>query len=278
MKIQLHVAKSLKRSDDQDEATKESIICQELVGMLRSQLEARGTVTITDNHPDLIHLFGYDDAGTLSLMKRARQLLIPCIITPLSTLQPWADHHHALPFSHKDLKGTKHLTSSLLVIASSQIEEENLLEKYSDISVKLLENPVVTASISSESYASQMLNCYAEIIALHDQNIHQQIQQKIAALGEPDSAICEILRQTEYIAYQHHRGLIGEPQLAELSKALTTLNYDESLMAERLEQLGRTSFFAQLETLMQNKSLLTEGFMPIPAQENKMFKENTATT
>ena len=48
-------------------------------------------------------------------------------------------------------------------------------------------------------------------------------------------------------------------------------DYDEALMAERLEQLRFTSFFAQLETLMAEQSTLTEGFMPIEAKPNKLI-------
>ena len=48
-------------------------------------------------------------------------------------------------------------------------------------------------------------------------------------------------------------------------------DYDEALMAERLEQLRFTSFFAQLETLLAEQSTLTEGFMPIEAKPNKLI-------
>jgi len=273
MRIQLHVAKGLIPSEGNDNCPKETVICQELVGMLRSQLMKVDNISITDEHPDLIHLFGYDNHAIASYLRRARQLLIPCIITPMSTLQPWNSPHHELPFSHAGLNDTKSLPTTLLLIASSQIEQENLQRQYPKLSVELIGNPIVTTSITSEDYAARIVSLYADLIAVHDQNIRQQIQQKVEALDEPDPNICEILRQTEYIGYQHHRGTIGEQQLIQLSATLTRLNYDESLMAERLEQLSRTSFFAQLETVMQEKDLLTEGFMPIPAQENKMFKE-----
>ena len=277
MKIQLHVARPLKAADQEETQAQEGIICQELVGMLRTQLEQNGEVELTEKHPDLIHFFGFGDTGTMSLIKRARHLKIPCVITPLSMLQPWNTPHLLLTQTHKAFANPDLFPQSLLVVSSSLIEQEYLQEKYKNIQLELLENPVVTTSISNEDYAHGMVEFYARLIASHDADIRQQIAKKIEQTGETDEAICEILRQTEYIAYQFHRGLIGDEQLALLGTTLTQSNYDESLMGERLSELGRAEFFAQLETIMQEKALLTEGFMPIPALPNTMFKPGSYT-
>ena len=73
-----------------------------------------------------------------------------------------------------------------------------------------------------------------------------------------------------YVHYQHHRGHITQECLDQLSNSMIASNYDEALMAFRLDTLQMTDFFAQLETLLQERSNLTEGFMPIGAKPNKI--------
>ena len=142
MKIQLHVARPLKAADQEETQAQEGIICQELVGMLRTQLEQNGEVELTEKHPDLIHFFGFGDTGTMSLIRRARNLKIPCVITPLSMLQPWNTPRLLLTQTHKAFANPDLFPQSLLVVSSSLIEQEYLQEKYKNIHLELLENPI----------------------------------------------------------------------------------------------------------------------------------------
>ena len=250
------------------EANQESTIAQTLVEGLRDAL--RDKVTLVDGgattiaqlrrqHPDLIHIIGLGDLATRQLMARAEKLRIPYVVTPLSTLQPWTRTRFP------------HFPSSTILVASSLIEQEQLVKQRPDAEVPLLGNPVVSASTTMEVYASRMLEVYDEALSRHDNAIRQQIADRIAKLEETDADICEILRQVLYVRYQHHRRHITQATIDLLSSTMTAANYDEALMADRLNELQLTSFFAQLETFLAESSTLTEGFMPIPSQPNKTF-------
>lgn len=253
MIVRFHISSKLAGSDE-GLPSPWGNIAEALVAALREKLD-------DGDHPDLIHVYGLGDHTTHRMLERAAELRIPAIITPLCSLQPW---------NTKNAHSWKKLLTGSTIVASSQIEYENLQAVSAQWRVQLIENPVVTTAISTDDYRSRMLSLYEEAVSRHDQEVRQQIQSKVDALGESDAAICSILQQVLYVHYQHHRGHITQECLDQLSNSMIASNYDEALMAFRLDTLQMTDFFAQLETLLQERSNLTEGFMPIEAKPNKI--------
>ena len=192
-------------------------------------------------------------------MSRAGRLRIPYVVTPLSSLQPWTHMHRP------------HFPAATILVASSQLEHEQLAKLYPQNTVHLVGNPVVSAAITFDDYARRMQEVYAEALASHDAAVRDDIAQRVGKLGEEDAAICDILRQALYVGYEHRRHHIQQATLDRLAATMTAANYDEALMADRLEELQLTSSFAQLETFLADHSTLTEGFMPIEAHPNKTF-------
>ncbi|MBR5697779.1 MAG: hypothetical protein IKX44_04050 [Prevotella sp.] len=248
--------------------TQESTIAQTLVEGLRDALRDRvtlvdaGSTTIAQlrrQHPDLIHIIGLGGLATRQLMARAGKLRIPYVVTPLSTLQPWTHVRHP------------HFPPTTILVASSHIEHEQLAKLYPQNPLRHIANPVVTADTSFDEYARHMQEVYTEALRIHDAAVCDDIARHISKLGEEDVAISDILQQVLYIRYQHHRRHITQSSLDRLATTMITTNYDEALMADRLNELQLTTFFAQLETFLAEHSTLTEGFMPIPSQPNKTF-------
>ena len=251
-KILLHLA-SL-------QAIQERTIAETLVQGLRDAQPADVDYQASNpSYPDLIHIVGLGDRATQQLMSRAGRLRIPYIVTPLSSLQPWT--HTRRP----------HSPPATILVASSQLEYEQLAKLYPENPVPLVGNPVVSAAITFDDYARRMQEVYAEALASHDAAVRDDIAQRVGKLGEEDAAICDILRQALYVGYEHHRHHIQQATLDRLAATMTAANYDEALMADRLEELQLTSSFAQLETFLADHSTLTEGFMPIEAHPNKTF-------
>ena len=241
------------------QAIQERTIAETLVQGLRDAQPADVDYQASNPYPDLIHIVGLSDRATQQLMSRAGRLRIPYIVTPLSSLQPW--NHTRRP----------HFPAATILVASSQLEHEQLAKLYPQNTVHLVGNPVVSAAITFDDYARRMQEVYAEALASHDAAVRDDIAQRVGKLGEEDAAICDILRQALYVGYEHRRHHIQQATLDRLAATMTAANYDEALMADRLEELQLTSSFAQLETFLADHSTLTEGFMPIEAHPNKTF-------
>ncbi|MBR0527057.1 MAG: hypothetical protein IJJ98_10220 [Prevotella sp.] len=242
------------------QAIQERTIAETLVQGLRDAQPADVDYqTSNPSYPDLIHIVGLGDLATQQLMSRAERLRIPYVVTPLSSLQPWT--HTRRP----------HFPAATILVASSQLEHEQLAKLYPQNTVHLVGNPVVSAAVTFDDYARRMQEVYAEALASHDAAVRDDIAQRVGKLGEEDTAICDILRQALYVGYEHRRHHIRQTTLDRLAATMTAANYDEALMADRLEELQLTSSFAQLETFLADHSTLTEGFMPIEAHPNKTF-------
>ena len=70
--------------------------------------------------------------------------------------------------------------------------------------------------------------------------------------------------------YRYHRRQIAQNELDDFSTLLIQSDYDEDKMAEILDKLKVYDFMQSLEKVMEEKSQLTEGFMPIAAIDNNL--------
>lgn len=241
-------------------------VSQKLAALLHEALLKADEMEPVDERPDLIHVLGLGDRATTSLISRANRMRIPLVISPSGAYQPW---QRSTPSAHLLTSPRQH-RNTIAIHVLSQIEQENLTTVMPSAAKNqpsvLIANPVVTATISEEQFCQQMLALYADTVRRHDEAVRQDIDAKTAAQNEPDGAINNILRLTSYASYQHQQGHIARSTLDQLAATLTNSNYDEALFAERLAQVGLTTFFTQIEALMQDHGTLTEGFMPIPAK------------
>ena len=73
--------------------------------------------------------------------------------------------------------------------------------------------------------------------------------------------------------YRYHRRQIAQKELEDFSTLLIRSDYDEDKMAEILERLKIYDFMESLEKVMEEKTQLTEGFMPIMAIDNSLTKK-----
>ena len=256
MRIQIHTSPVLR----------EDAASQKLAALLCEAIGKSNEFESVNERPDLIHVLGLGDRTTTSLISQARRLRIPLVISPLGAYQPWQSNK---PAPHL-LTSTRQHHDTIAIHANSEIEFENLTtilpSSAKDQIMVHIANPIVTTAIDDKRFCQQMLTLYSDTACRHDEAIRKEIDTKTHALNEPDDTINDILRQTFYASYQHQQGHIARSTLDKLAHTLTNSNYDESVFAERLTEIGLTAFFTQIEALMQEHGTLTEGFMPIPAK------------
>ena len=73
--------------------------------------------------------------------------------------------------------------------------------------------------------------------------------------------------------YRYHRRQIAQQELDDFCTLLINSDYDEDKMAEILDRLKIYDFMESLEKVMEEKTQLSEGFMPITAIDNNLTKK-----
>ena len=257
MRVHLHLS----------QRTEPNTINHQFYTLLERALSSLPDVTLTAEHPDIVHILGSPQADNASLISACAHLKIPTLLSPLSTLQPWH-----LPSGKGNCRKTTVRKASALH-AWSILEERNLKSLQWNPHIHLIANTLVTRRISEEEMIAQIKVLYAQIIAAHDTTMKEEIDKRVALLNETDASICEICRQVLYISYLFHRKNIPQSTLATLSRTLTAENYDEDRLAATLQKLKLLSFTASLEQVMSKQAELTEGFMPVPFANDKQAED-----
>ena len=87
-----------------------------------------------------------------------------------------------------------------------------------------------------------------------------------------------VLKGFLYLHYKYGRRQILQQDMDAQSQLMLTADYDEDKLGTILKELKLYRFVSGLETVMEKKSQLTEGFMPIPTTNGRLTKHiNSAT-
>ncbi len=233
---------------------------------LTEELERGGSVTITEENPDVIHIIGAWNDSAMSIANDANGKFIAWIHTPLASLSPW---HKP---SEKEIKLSANAT---MVIASGTMEKELLQEACKD-NLKTIANSVITSTNSAQNMASSYIAVYQEAYKTTELSLLNHILDIMKPLALADENISFILQKFIHAQYLHEKGCLPKLFLDNMAQQMTMRNYDEDSMAALLKQVGIYEFAQRLEYVMQEESSLTEGFMPIPLlcdkQAEKMIK------
>ena len=176
MKVQFYISEEV-RTD---------AIGSKLVALLRRHVEP------TDSHPDLVHILGCGSPQAQRQAKNLSRRLIPYIISPLGALQPWASRnvlHTVLPHSQAAA-----LQKAAALHLCSDIEEQNLNnQEWREKSV-IIKNPIVTTAIDEATFTKRITDLYQHVITQHDLQVRKQIADRVAALGETDATLSDLLQ------------------------------------------------------------------------------------
>lgn len=231
---------------------------------LKKAIEDNGMVVTDQNDYDILHAVGAPTQAIISRMRNSRRRLIPVLYSPLATISPWNNSCYE-----------KFITKKGFIHAVGESEQKYLQEKYKGAEVVLIKNPEVTHDISQTLFSANFKQLYEEVIIKHEDAIKDNIAKRIDKLKDDiqDDVLKDVLKSCLYLRYRYHRRQISQQELDDFSALLIKSDYDEDKMAEILERLKVYDFMESLEKVMQDKSQLTEGFMPITAVENSLTKK-----
>ncbi len=234
-------------------------IARKTSDVLAKEIESSPSAVLTDENPDVIHIIGAWDAPSTAIAKEATRKSIALVHTPLGSLSPW----------FKPTASHLKLSAGLQAVVASGVMEQELLDDAEKDNLRLILNCVTTYTTTPGDMASAYIKVYEEAAASTDASIWKAIDSKMSLLGETDESIIAICRELLYAQYLHKRNNIPKRFIDSLSELMTRSDYDEDHMADLLKLLSLYDFTQRLEYAMQEKSTLTEGFMPIPLLDDK---------
>lgn len=201
-----------------------------------------------------------------SIAQQAERMGIPYSICPLGDLSERNRHNPGIKRSIQTFAYQKDMMKkAACLIASTPMEQQYLQHLGWNKNVILIRNHTYTQQHTSLADMVEKWNvCEMNTLS----NFEQQKASRIAQQTE-DSIARQILQIQSRMP--HHN--IPQQYLNDLHTLLYADNYDEELLCQELKRLQLTSYSASLFHVMTEKTGLTEGFMPLPAQKNRKSQE-----
>ena len=243
--------------------------------LLQKHFEEQAANVVSQENPDVIHFWGCWNWRMAQIAQKAVSRRIPYIYTPAEGLQPWNFKHGN---SDKQLRATAYqrqlVKDAACVHVFGALEQEQLYALRWITNSIIIPNPITSNDISPQQAAETIEQLYRQIIEEHNKGIQEEIRQYVAHCQSltkdiSSSPIWQILERILFVKYLFQRQNIPIQVLQELCDFMTNNDYDENAMADLLKRQQLTLFTAQLEQAMNEAVQLTEGFMPIPAVNDK---------
>ena len=256
------------------EAAAQAAYCHQYVAMLRSGLQDQFKADIDVPHPDIIHVFGAWNMAAAIKIKQARKQLIPVVYSPMGMLSPWVKKENCIVKSAQLAVFQHHmLCHATSVVAWGQQEIDAIRHMEKSVRIHQVANPVISNATTAAQMVANMVQVYEQSISAHDTNIRQQIEAKLDKRQINDAAMRSIMFELCYMRYLFHRRNIPQARLQSYAQLLIATDVDEEKLEALLYETHLHKFMESLEAVMEAHTNLTEGFMPIPAEQNKLSKQ-----
>lgn len=262
MRVQLYMS----------EKTRDSEVNRELLAAITRQSYKHPDIILTDENPDIVHLFGAWEKEVSSLANQLYKKTIPYVYSPLGGMLPWNVKQHPHHSSQKKLT-----SRASTVHVCSALEKEQIMERQWNKEVIVIKNSVITNDIEESVMVDNLIKLYNEIIASYNFKTHEDIQSQVANLEEEDENIRFVFGKILFAHHYIHRGNLAQKDLDDLAQTMTAVDYDEDKMAELLHQHKLDQFVGRLEQVMMDMSTLTEGFTTLPPIKDKITDKMKAS-
>lgn len=236
--------------------------------ILTSRLGMINGWVVTENQPDIVHIIGCWNMEAHHLAKRMYNMRIPYIYNTMEGLMPWNKNKCIgnLPFFAQQKEAISH---AALVLVGGEMEKTSMEELGWNHRIAILANPLTTKSITESETMENLLSYYEQVANKHDLVIRNEIAKEVNLMSLNSNDAQEVMSKFLYAQYLCRRKMISQRFLDEFSQTLTKTNYDEDLMKDMLQKKGLLLTASRIEQVMEDESTLTEGFMPIPARNDK---------
>ena len=233
---------------------------------LEKEFKKDGSVTLTAENPDVIHIVGAWNKHAVRIAKQAKTRHIAIVHSPLGSLSPWMQ-----PSS----KSTRLSAGMTTVVASGEMEKE-LLNETLHTTTKIILNCVVTQKSSAALMTSLYKASYNEAINANDEAMWDDIERQVQKLQPTAEVIGSVIKNILYAHKLYERRNIPQVFLNQMAHLLENSDFDEQLLGDILKTLRLLTFTGRLEYIMSETAGLGEGYMPVPHINDKLAEEMLA--
>lgn len=267
-----------------------------LAQQLREQVATLDSSFVVASSPDIVHVFGGFDKATQALLAKYRDMRIPTVLTACDALAAYTAGKQTIDRSQLSRSRRKILMLATAVHAVGNEEGAALAATAPKADVSVVANPVVTTTVSAKTMAASFMQLYQEAIEKHEQTVNSEILKTITSAtqayvksnkdkgqtamvisggsGDGMKEIKKVCAHLLYARYLNNRGLLTSQRQEELAQVLISTTYDEDCLAYLLPRMRLKTFTAQLLNLLQERQLLSEGFMPIDMARHPLKIKN----
>lgn len=239
----------------------------ELFDMYNKMLSESTECELTDNSPDIVHLFGMPTEKMIADAKRFNSAEVPVAYSPMGAYM---------------LTG-KRIKPKLAFIHTFGPKEAEIISRLKMKSELICyPSPILTDS-PADSFFAFMKQTYIGAIEKYDKEIRESIDRlvnnTIAHHVEslPDREVAkyedekDILFKILYIRHMLRRNALPRPLLIELSQRLETCDIDEPELLTLTKKLHCTKLMRRIIYLLDTNHMTTEGYLPAePLPDSKL--------
>lgn len=245
-------------------------INRDLSDILQQRLSDSDSMQVVDTSPELVHIVGTWTRGSVNAIKKIKAKKLPVIFTSIEGLSPLVDMNGDRTRSIAKMAVIRNICSKCDIIhVCGPIEDSVLKSVAKKARTTIIANSTFTSLTNETAMTDLFANTYESIYAANTSQINDGIKAKVKAATD-NKTIADICTHLLYLRSRYIMGCIKQEFLDETSRLLVASDYDENEMARVLTTLGITKFSAYSMTLLEQKSQLTEGFMPIASAEGRI--------
>lgn len=231
----------------------------------RDALTALPDITSKLEDADTLLILGAWSRQGARLARRARRMGIPYTLCPLGDLSPESSRRPWLKRGLQALAYQRRMTrGAALVLATTPLEQQSLARAGLTGQAALLRYFAYSSLTTQDAQMDSLDGQQAAVLARHE-------QQKAEAIARQTEH--PIARQLLQIKSRMPHQNIPQSYLDKLHGLLYAEGYDEDALCAELHRLGLSAYAAAVFQVMSERTGLTEGFMPLPAQKSRKSKE-----
>lgn len=228
-------------------------------------LQQKLDITTSLPDADIVYIIGAWAMQGAHLASQARKMGIPYIACPLGDI---SERNRKNPCIKRSLQASiyqkKMLQRANLVIATTPMEKDYLLHLGWNKAVSLIRYFGYSHLTSETAMMENVRDTNIGTLAAFEQR-----KAEIIASKTQNAIIAQILQIQSRMPHRY----IPQKYLDDLHTLLYADDYDEDAINEELAKLKLSDYAASVFQAMTDKTGLTDGFMPLPAKNNRKSKE-----
>lgn len=245
-------------------------INRDLSDILRQRLSDSDSMQIVDTSPELVHIIGTWTRGSASVIKKIKAKKLPVVFTSIEGLAPLVNMNGDRTRHTAKVAVIRKICSECDIIhVCGPIEDSVLKSVAKKARTTIIANSTFTSLTDETAMTDLFANTYVNTYTANISLINDSIKAKVKAATDNET-IADICTRLLYLKSRYIMGCIKQEFLDETSRLLVASDYDENEMARVLTTLGISKFSAYSMTLLEQKSQLTEGFMPIASADGRI--------